>query len=264
MADQHKISGDAKFPNKKLVERFLAELETELRHDANKSLLPYFADLRDDHSRIEQKLDILTEQIEADRKAREARATQIDDSGEKVTAAGQLIYDSKQKIEPQPPLPVIHCALEAIDEDNDRYRSVITNDKGRELHKHNFTLKRDDVFLLNANHWLENDGLKDYQTHFELDSDRTFTQRLGQHYFELIFGDQDGEGGLHLGGGDHLFDDGAFNCCWSSIPKLNCCGRCPGNFCTIAKRFWDYRAKCIWCERPKVQAWYQLNLFPSR
>jgi len=187
LADRYKISGNAKFPTEKLVGRFLVELETELRHDANKSLLPYFADLRDDHSRIEQKVDHLTE-IVIEQKAREGRATQIDDSGEKITVDKQTIYDSTKKVDLQPPLPVIHCTLEAIDEDNDRYRSVITNDKGKELHKHNFTLNRDDVFLLNANHWLENDGLQDYRTHFKLDSDRTFTQRLGNHYFELIMG----------------------------------------------------------------------------
>ncbi|MFZ5519548.1 MAG: tetratricopeptide repeat protein [Candidatus Zhuqueibacterota bacterium] len=188
LADRYKISGDAKFPTEKLVQRFLVDLETELRHDVNKSLLPFFTDLRDDHARIVQKLDSLTEQIEADRQAREQRATQIDASGEKVTVHGQLIYDSREKPEPQLPLPVIHCTLEAIDKDNDRYRSVITNDKGKELHKHNFTLKRDDVFLLNANHWLEHDGLQDYRSQIKIDSNRTFTQRVGNHYFELIMG----------------------------------------------------------------------------
>ncbi|MDZ7362404.1 MAG: hypothetical protein ONB46_17030 [candidate division KSB1 bacterium] len=155
-ADHFKITGDPKSTNTRLVEYFLGELETELRRDANKSLLPYFADIRGDianakselqeevgkaKEEIIEKLEGLGEQWEkyaAEQKARAERATQIDPSGEQLIVAGKLVYDSTQKVESAPALPIIRCDLEAIDEANHHYRAVITNEVGKELHKHNF------------------------------------------------------------------------------------------------------------------------------
>jgi len=189
-ADHFKITGDPKFTNTRLVEYFLDELETELRRDANKSLLPYFAEIRGDIAEVKEEIKNFREQFEKYAAEQKERATQIDPSGEQLTVAGKLVYDSTQKVELAPALPVIRCDLEAIDEANHHYRAVITNESGKELHKHNFTLKPDDAFLLEANHFLEHDGLRpaERDTHLVLESDRTFTRRLGNHFYNLIMG----------------------------------------------------------------------------
>lgn len=207
-ANRMRLSGSLGSANAPLMERFLTRLEEELRHDANKSLLPYFADIRGDianakaelqeevgkaKEEIIEKLEGLGEQWEkyaAEQKARAERATQIDPSGEQMLVDGKPVYNSTQKVEPRlsGALPIIRCDLEAIDEENHKYRAVITNESGKELHKHNFTLKPDDAFLLEANHFLEHDGLRDYRTHLALESDRTFTKRLGNHFYSLIMG----------------------------------------------------------------------------
>ena len=190
-----------------MVERFLAELERELRRNANKALLPHFADVRADIQKstkaITEKIDDSTEaitgglkelretvdQFAAEARDREQRSTQIDNSGEHINVAGKRVYDSTEKIEPAPDLPVIRCTLASLDAGQHTYRTLIADENNKELHQHDFTLKPDDVFLLEANHFLENDGLRDFREHLRLASDQTFTQRLGNHFYSLIMGD---------------------------------------------------------------------------
>ncbi len=55
-ADKFKITGGEEKTNPELVERFLQELERELRRNANKSLLPYFSDIRSDVAKAEKNI----------------------------------------------------------------------------------------------------------------------------------------------------------------------------------------------------------------
>lgn len=201
--DLFNISDGSKYSAAQLLDFFLEELETELRRDANKSLLPHFADVRadiaestagvksaiaDSEEKITAEIQSFREEFAAEQKAREERAVQIDESGAKLLANQQTLYDSAAAPAPEPVLPLLRCTLEANDLDNHRYRAVISDESGEELLAHDFTLKPDDAFLLEANHFLENDGLKDYRSQIAIESDRTFTKRLGNYFYQLITG----------------------------------------------------------------------------
>ena len=205
-----KITNDRRFTTQKIIKSFLKKLDYELRNSSNKTLLPHFADIRRDIQEVKEEIKTavgdsevkiidkidqveknLKEQIDKfteEQKVREERATQIDDSGEKLTVNNQPVYDSTAKVQPETARPVIRCQLEAIDEKEHRYRTIISDATGEELLKNDFTLKPDDAYLLQANHFLENDGLKDYRSQITLDSDLTFIQRLGNYFYELIMG----------------------------------------------------------------------------
>lgn len=145
--------------------------------------------VRDKGEKIRDELADLPRQIADEIEARAQRATQIDPEGEKITVAGKQVYDATEKAEFAPDLPVIRCALESVNAKKHTYRTHITGDKNKALHSHDFTLPPDDAFLLEANHFLENDGLRDFRQQLTLESERTFTQRLGNHFFKLIMGD---------------------------------------------------------------------------
>lgn len=201
--DLFNISDGSKYSAAQLLDFFLEELETELRRDAHKSLLPHFADVRadiaesaaglksaiaDSEEKIIAEIQSFREEFAAEQKAREEGAVQIDESGAKLIANRQTVYDSAAAPAPEPTLPLLRCTLEANDLDKHRYRAVISDESGEELLAHDFTLKPDDAFLQQAGHFLENDGLKDYRSQITLETDLTFIKRLGNYFYKLITG----------------------------------------------------------------------------
>ncbi|MCK6619315.1 MAG: tetratricopeptide repeat protein [Calditrichaceae bacterium] len=201
--DLFNISDGSKYSAAQLLDFFLEELETELRRDAHKSLLPHFADVRadiaesaaglksaiaDSEEKIIAEIQSFREEFAAEQKAREERAVQIDESGAKLIANRQTVYDSAAAPAPEPTLPLLRCTLEANDLANHRYRASISDESGEELLAHDFTLKPDDAFLQQAGHFLEKDWQKDYPTQIKLETDRTFTKRLGNYFYQLITG----------------------------------------------------------------------------
>lgn len=264
-ADYYKITAGQKRTNAWFVERFLKNLESELKKSANKSLLPLFAEVRADiqkeGEKTRDKIDAATEKVSGEiqdfrdtveqyfteQRDREQRPTQIDDAGEHITVAGKRVYDATAEPAPPVELPLIRCSLEAVDASEHKYRAVLSDGHGKTLHKHNFTLKPDDVFLLEANHFLENDGLRDFRQQLSLASDRTFTQRLGSHFYRLIIG---GDGPLR----DYLKANGALNNGFKFVLDLDTeaglLWRVPWEFLRDSREFLGLSGKVHLLRRP--------------